>query len=349
MKSDAESRKPKVNAEPFFLNSDPDAQVEQSWKRGVVMASCQNIVRRLSDMPANILTPVRFAAAAKELLQGLDSVEVICHDKAWATQQKMGAFLSVAEGSDQPPMFVEVHLKPSGKTIDGPVVLVGKGVCFDSGGISLKPSRSMDEMRADMAGAALVLSTIYGLAKLQTPLNREVIALMPMVENMPSGKATKPGDIVYSRSGKSIKIDNTDAEGRLILADALSYADDFSPSHVIDLATLTGAIRISLGSAAAGVFTNDDQLWTSLLKASIETGDRVWRLPLFQYFSSALKTSAADFDNISKPAMATMGGSSVAAAFLKEFTKCSSWAHVDIAGVAMGYSELTYLPSGMMG
>jgi len=259
-------------------------------------------------------------------------------------------FLSVAQGSDQPPTFVEIHLKSSSSTkSDKPLVLVGKGVCFDSGGISIKPSANMDKMRSDMGGAACVVSAIYALSRLGTDLPFDVIGLTPMVENMPGGKATKPGDVFYAMNGKSIKVDNTDAEGRLILADALCYADTFKPAHVIDLATLTGAMHVALGAAAAGVFTNCDQLWKKLYDASVETGDRVWRMPLFKTYGSKLKTDSADLNNI---ALGAGGGSAIAAAFLKEFTECNSWAHIDIAGVAGimgGDEEISYIGRGMSG
>jgi len=241
-------------------------------------------------------------------------VEVFVRDKQWAAEKKMFSFLSVAQGSDQPPTFVEVHLKSNKKSDKGPVVLVGKGVCFDSGGISIKGSANMDKMRSDMGGAACVLSALLALSRLGNQLPFDVIGLMPMVENMPSGKATKPGDVFNAMNGKSIKVDNTDAEGRLILADALCYADTFKPAHVIDLATLTGAMHVALGAAAAGVFTNNDELWKKLYEASKETGDRVWRMPLYKTFGSKLKMDSADLNNI---AMGAGGGSAVAAAFFE--------------------------------
>jgi len=263
----------------------------------------------------------------------------------------MNSYLSVAQGSDEPPVFLEIHVKStrSDKSNKGPIVLVGKGVCFDSGGISIKPSAYMDKMRSDMGGAACVLASIYALCRLGAELPFDLIGLTPMVENLPSGKATKPGDVFYAMNGKSIKVDNTDAEGRLILADALCYADTFKPAHVIDLATLTGAMHVTLGAAAAGVFSNSDELWQKLYNAGVETGDRVWRMPLFKTFGSKLKTESADLNNI---AMGAGGGSAIAALFLKEFTECSSWAHIDIAGVAglvAGDDDIPYIGKGMSG
>jgi aminopeptidase len=350
LKSKEDSKKPKMDLN-VLKGGDDDANVDDLWRRGTILAEAQNMMRRLQEIPANLLTPIKFGEFASEKLKGLKNVEVIVRDKKWATEKKMYSFLSVAQGSDQPPTFVEIHLKSSSssKSDKGPLVLVGKGVCFDSGGISIKPSANMDKMRSDMGGAACVVSAIYALSRLGSDLPFDVIGLTPMVENMPGGKATKPGDVFYAMNGKSIKVDNTDAEGRLILADALCYADTFKPAHVIDLATLTGAMHIALGAGAAGVFTNCEQLWKKLYEASIETGDRVWRMPLWKTYGSKLKTESADLNNI---ALGAGGGSSIAAAFLKEFTECNSWAHIDIAGVAgliAGDEEISYIGRGMSG
>jgi len=348
LKSKEDSRKPKVNVS-LLKSEDDDSSAEEQWQRGVILAEAQNLMRRLQEIPANLLTPTKFGEVAVDTLKGFKNVQVTVHDKKWAEEKKMYSFLSVAQGSDQPPTFVEIHLRSSKKAEKAPLVLVGKGVCFDSGGISLKPSANMDKMRSDMGGAAAVLAAIYALARLGVELPYDVIGLTPMVENLPSGKATKPGDVFYAMNGKSIKIDNTDAEGRLILADALCYADTFKPAHVIDLATLTGAMHVALGNACAGVFTNSDELFKKLHEAGVETGDRVWRMPLFKTFGAKLKTDSADLNNI---ALGAGGGSAIAAAFLKEFTECSSWAHIDIAGVAglmSGDEDVPYLGRGMSG
>jgi len=332
----------------ILKGDDDDSNVDDLWRRGVILGESQNLMRRLQEIPANLLTPTIFGQVAVDTLKDFKNVQVHVRDKNWAAEKKMFSFLSVAQGSDQPPTFVEIHLK-SNKSSKPPLVLVGKGVCFDSGGISIKPSANMDKMRSDMGGAAAVLSAISALCRLGTELPFDVIGLTPMVENMPSGKATKPGDVFYAMNGKSIKVDNTDAEGRLILADALCYADTFKPAHVIDLATLTGAMHIALGAAAAGVFSNSDELWQKLYNASVDTGDRVWRMPLFKTYGSKLKNDSADLNNI---ALGAGGGSAIAAAFLKEFTECSSWAHIDIAGVAglmSGDESVSYLGSGMSG
>ncbi len=239
----------------------------------------------------------------------------------------MGSLLSVTKGSHQPPKFVILRYSGAGKK-DRPVVLVGKGITFDTGGISIKPSAEMDEMKFDMCGAASVLGTLRAAAELGLKLN--VIGLIPTCENMPGGAATKPGDIVTSMSGQTIEILNTDAEGRLILADALSYAERFEPQAVVDIATLTGACIVALGHVCSGLFANKDGLAHELQAAGAESWDRVWRLPLWEDYQEQLKSNFADFANIGgRPA-----GSVTAACFLSRFTRKYDWAHLDIAGTA---------------
>uniref|UniRef100_A0A5S6QFZ6 Cytosol aminopeptidase n=1 Tax=Trichuris muris TaxID=70415 RepID=A0A5S6QFZ6_TRIMR len=347
LKSKPEDRKPAISFH-LYNAGQPVSQFEELWQRGKMFASGQNLVRRLADMPANMMTPVRFAKFAGEKLSCHPNVQVIMRDQRWAEEMKMGAFLSVAKGSVEVPVFLEVHLK-SKMNKNPPVCLVGKGVCFDSGGVSLKPSDFMASMRADMTGAACVLSTIDTLAKLGTELPFDIIGLMPLVENMPGGKASKPGDVVYAMNGKSIEIDNTDAEGRLILADALCYADSFNPSVVIDIATLTGSIGVALGCAATGVFSNCDSLWQQMSDAGKVTGDRVWRMPLFKHYSECIVSNVADLCNTNKSAFKGMAGSCTAAAFLQEFTLCKSWMHMDIAGVMERKAEQQLFNSNMTG
>ncbi|KAG8236673.1 hypothetical protein J437_LFUL014401, partial [Ladona fulva] len=250
----------------------------------MIKAEAQNFARKLADTPANYMTPTIFAETAKEELSK-NGVIVEARDKAWAESMKMGSFLSVAKGSLEPPIFLEIKYS-GGKDDASPVVFVGKGVTFDSGGISLKPARKMDEMRADMGGAACVVATINAVASLKLPIN--MIGLIPLCENMPSGTANKPGDVVVAMNGKSIIVDNTDAEGRLILADALCYAHHFNPSFILDIATLTGAMRVALGSGATGVFTNSDSLWEKIENAGMLTGDRMWRFPLWKHYSKEM-------------------------------------------------------------
>ncbi|VEN48523.1 unnamed protein product [Callosobruchus maculatus] len=247
----------------------------------------------------------------------------------------MFSFLSVAQGSAEPPKFLEITYNKGGS--ESPFVLVGKGVTFDTGGISIKPADSMDEMRADMAGAATVLSTVFGLAKLNLEANVKV--LIPLTENMPSGTAVKPGDVVRARNGKSISVDNTDAEGRLILADALCYSADLKPKWVLDVATLTGAMRVALGSGCTGVFSNSYDLYNTLQSAGSKTGDRVWRMPLWKHYTKQIcEHPSCDMSNLGKKGGA---GACTAAAFLREFVpEKTDWMHLDIAGV-MGPSDPT--------
>lgn len=256
-------------------------------------------------------------------------IEVL--DRKQLQALKMNSFLSVTNGSVEPPKFIVLkHM--GGKAKDAPTVLVGKGITFDSGGISLKGGAGMDEMKYDMGGAASVLGTMRAIGEMKLKLN--VVAVIPTCENMPSGSATRPGDIVTSMSGQTIEILNTDAEGRLILCDALTYTERFKPSAVVDVATLTGACVTSLGHHNTGLFTRHDAahdaLATELLTAGKQTGDTAWRMPIEEAYNEQLKSNFADMANIGGPA----GGSITAACFLERFTKKYTWAHLDIAGTA---------------
>ncbi|XP_017948259.1 cytosol aminopeptidase isoform X1 [Xenopus tropicalis] len=318
-----------------------------AWEKGVLYAEGQNLARHLMEAPANYITPTKFAETFEQRLANMGSnVKVFTRSKQWIEEQQMGAFLSVAKGSEEPPVFLEIHYSGSSDASQPPLVFVGKGVTFDSGGISLKPSSGMDAMRGDMGGAATVCSAITTAAKLKLPIN--IISLAPLCENMPNGRANKPGDVVKAKNGKTIQVDNTDAEGRLLLADALCYAHSFNPRAIVNAATLTGAMDVALGSAAAGVFTNSSWLWTHLQEASVVTGDRVWRMPLFEHYSKQVTESAlADLNNIGK--YSRSGGACTAAAFLKEFVTAPHWAHLDIAGVMSNKDEVPYLRKGMSG
>jgi leucyl aminopeptidase len=242
----------------------------------------------------------------------------------------MGALLSVAQGSDHPPKLVILEFKPDKRVESEPVAVIGKGVTFDSGGISLKPARNMDEMKFDMSGAAVVMGVMKAVAALKPSVS--VVGVMPLVENLPSGKATKPGDIVKSYSGKTIEIQNTDAEGRLILADAISYVQkSYKPAFLLDLATLTGAVVVALGHAAAGIMGGDGRALEELVEIGNKVGERVWPLPLYDEYADQLKSSVADLRNVGGgPAGVTVGG-----AFLANFVEDrKKWIHIDIAGVA---------------
>ncbi|XP_037685385.1 cytosol aminopeptidase [Choloepus didactylus] len=319
---------------------------QEAWQKGILFASGQNLARHLMETPANEMTPTIFAQIIEENLKTASSkTQVHIRPKCWIEEQEMGSFLSVAKGSEEPPVFLEIHYKGSPDASEPPLVFVGKGITFDSGGISIKASANMDLMRADMGGAATICSAIVSAAKLNLPIN--VIGLAPLCENMPSGKANKPGDVVRAKNGKTIQVDNTDAEGRLILADALCYAHTFNPEVIINAATLTGAMDIALGSGATGVFTNSSWLWTRLFEASVETGDRVWRMPLFEHYTKqVVDCQLADVNNIGKYRSA---GACTAAAFLKEFVTHPKWAHLDIAGVMTNKDEVPYLRKGMTG
>ncbi|XP_051993577.1 cytosol aminopeptidase [Xyrauchen texanus] len=318
-----------------------------AWQKGILYGEGQNLARQLMEAPANHITPTVFADTIEQKLSPFaDRVTVHKRPQSWIESEQMGAFLSVSKGSEEPPIFLELHYKGSSDSTQPPLMLVGKGVTFDSGGISLKPSSGMDAMRADMGGAATVCSAVVTAAALKLPIN--IIGLAPLCENMPSGKANKPGDVVRAKNGKTIQVDNTDAEGRLILADALCYAHSFNPRAIINAATLTGAMDVALGSAATGVFTNSDWLWERLHKASIVTGDRVWRMPLFQHYTKQITDCAlADLNNIGK--YSRSGGACTAAAFLREFVTTEHWAHLDIAGVMTNKDEVPYLRKGMSG
>jgi leucyl aminopeptidase len=289
-----------------------------------------DLSKTVGNLPPNICTPTYLADTAKKIAREFgQSVEVL--DRKQLEALKMGSFLSVTNGSPQPPKFIVLkHM--GGKAKEAPVVLVGKGITFDTGGISLKPGSGMDEMKYDMCGAASVLGTMRAIGEMALPLN--VIGVIPTCENMPSGTATRPGDIVTSMSGQTIEILNTDAEGRLILCDALTYVERFKPACVIDIATLTGACVTALGHHNTGLFTRHDDAHDELANALIAAGkyanDTAWRMPIEDAYQEQLKSNFADMANIGGPP----GGSITAACFLERFTKKYTWAHLDIAGTA---------------
>ncbi|XP_053206150.1 cytosol aminopeptidase-like [Panonychus citri] len=323
-----------------FSLLNPNSEKESAWLRGQLLAKGQNMARRYADMPANLMTPTIFANEVTQAANGT-GINVIVRDEKWAQEMKMGSFLSVAQGSSQPPKFIEFHYNNAPGT--KPVVFIGKGITFDSGGVSIKPSADMDQMRADMTGASIVASTISTLAALKAKVN--IIGLTPCTENMVNGKATKPGDVHRAMNGKTIQIDNTDAEGRLVLADALVYAETFNPQAVVDIATLTGAMKISFGDACSGVWSRSDQLWDLIYKESVNSGDRVWRMPLYKsYVKQMTDCHLADINNLNKSRVA---GSCTAAGFLSEFTNSPNWMHIDIAGVMWQGADKGYYSAGM--
>jgi leucyl aminopeptidase len=310
----------------FAGNDACSKELKAAVEQGVSMVEGMNLAKDLGNLPPNICTPTYLGKTAQGLSKktGL-KVEVLGLKQIEALG--MGSFLSVAKGSDTPPQFI-VMKHQGGKAGEAPIVLVGKGITFDTGGISLKPGEAMDEMKYDMCGAASVIGTMYSVSLMK--LKKNVIGVIPTCENMPSGRATRPGDIVKSMSGQTIEILNTDAEGRLILCDALTYVERFKPAAVIDIATLTGACIIALGHVHSGLFSDDETLVSELTKAGHASLDTVWRLPLDAAYHEQLKSNFADVANIGgRPA-----GSVTAACFLSRFTEKYKWAHLDIAGTA---------------
>lgn len=303
------------------------AREELRWAQAEIAGTF--FCRDLGNTPANICTPAYLGAQAEKLAKAHDALSAVVLGKKAIQEHKMGAMLAVARGSARQPRFIILDYAPKNAVNKHPVVLVGKGVTFDAGGISLKPAAAMDLMKYDMGGAAAVFGAIHAIAK--AALGVRVVALVPAVENLPDGNATKPGDIVTSMSGKTIEVLNTDAEGRLILCDALTYAERYKPQAVIDIATLTGACVVALGAPRAGLFGNDEALKSALFAAGEAAHDRVWRLPLDEEYREMMRSPFADIANISSTREA---GAVTAAAFLSRFTESYSWAHLDIAGVA---------------
>jgi len=305
-------------------------QLEKSLKEiiriGLAVAQGMSLAKDLGNLPPNICNPSYLAKTAQSI--GKDhALKVQVLERKDMEKLGMGAFLAVTQGSDSPPKFIIMH-HLGGSAKDAPIVIVGKGITFDTGGISLKPGEGMDEMKYDMCGAASVLGTMQAVA--QMGLNKNVIGVIPTCENMPSGKATRPGDIVVTMSGQTVEILNTDAEGRLILCDALTYVERFKPKAVIDIATLTGACVIALGSVHTGLFSKNDDLVNDLLDAGLQTLDTAWHMPLDDAYQDQLKSNFADMANIGgRPA-----GSVTAACYLSRFTHAYPWAHLDIAGTA---------------
>jgi leucyl aminopeptidase len=297
-------------------------------------------VRDLGNGPGNLVTPSFIADRASEVAKNA-GVKITVHDRKEIERLKMGGLLAVNRGSAQEPRFIVLEYAP--KKAKKHVALVGKGITFDSGGISIKPAEKMEEMKFDMCGAAAVLGTIEAAAKLELPVR--VTGLIVSTENMPDGNAYKPGDIITTMSGKTVEIVNTDAEGRMILCDALHYASNLKPDHIIDYATLTGACVVALGSEAAGLFCNDDELARKLIESGERAGERLWRLPEWDEYKELIRSEWADMKNSG----GRWGGAISAAVFLKEFVNCPSWAHLDIAGTAYAEHETAREARGATG
>ncbi len=323
--------------------SNPDSDLEsitQAVKRGGIVGEAVNLARLLVNTPPSEKPPENLAARAKVAGEAA-GVKVEVWDETRIRSERFGGLLGVAAGSEEPPAFVILEYKNGG---DAPTIaLVGKGVTFDSGGLSLKPSASMEDMKSDMTGAAVVLATMVAVARLDLPVN--VVGYLALTENMVNGRAMKLGDVLKMRNGKTVEIMNTDAEGRLILADALSYAVEQSPAKILDLATLTGACMVALGTKVAGLFSNDDAFAEEVRAASKATGERTWRMPLDDDYRDQLKSPVADLKNVG----GKWGGSITAAKFLEQFVASTPWVHLDIAGPSWADSDGATRDSGGSG
>jgi leucyl aminopeptidase len=332
----------------------PNPAARAAARAGQVVGESANLARRLAELPGNQLPPRLLAEAAIRV--GKETgLEVTIHDEKWIRARGMGALLAVAQGSSEPPRFIVLEHVPRRSSEGGTrtagakrrrrphIALIGKGVTFDTGGISLKPREDMERMKYDMSGAAAVLGTLRAASLLELPLR--VTGVIPTVENMPSGTAIKPGDVVISMAGKSIEITNTDAEGRLILADAICFASELEPDLMVDIATLTGACRIALGGGACGLMGNDAELVEALRRAGAESGELAWPLPLFDEYADDLASEVADLKNSG----GRSAGALTAGAFLKAFAGGQRWAHLDIAGTGWVDKDRDYLKCGSSG
>lgn len=295
---------------------------ENDVKEGIIFGEAMKFTRDLANSPAQIATPSKLAQAA----QNIGGLETKVFDKSEIERMGMGAYLAVSQGSAQPPKFI--HMKYTGKNPKKKIAIIGKGICFDSGGLDIKPASSMLTMKDDMSGAACVLGVMSALSKLQPDI--EVHGIIAACENMPSGTSYKPGDILTAKNGKTIEVDNTDAEGRLTLADALCYACELGVDEVIDIATLTGAVVVALGTFVTGIMGNNEELIAKLIKTAEESGEKYWQLPMYKEYFNSLKSDIADMKNTGS----RMGGASAAGVFLQEFVDGPKWAHIDIAGTA---------------
>ena len=312
-----------------YTNTGDRQPAERGLEQGLALGHGMNLAKDLGNLPGNVCTPTYLADEARELAKRYRTTGMKAQilDRADMKKLGMGTLLSVARGSAEPPKLIVLEYR-NGPKSQKPVVLVGKGVTFDTGGTSLKPAGEMDEMKFDMSGAGSVLGTLKAVGEMRLPIN--VIGIIPATENMPGSRATKPGDIVTSMSGQTVEILNTDAEGRLILCDALTYAERYEPTAVIDIATLTGACVIALGHVVSGLFANDDALAEEVLTAGEASHDRAWHMPLHDEYQDQLKSNFADFANIGgRPA-----GAVTAACYLSRFTKKFKWVHLDVAGTA---------------
>lgn len=319
-------KKPERKVTQITFADSGNEQLEALTKSASIVGEAVNVARDLGNMPGNACTPSYLANKAESMAEEL-GIKTSILDEQEMHKLGMGSLLSVSAGSEEPAKLIVMEYQGA-EADEAPYALVGKGITFDTGGISLKPGAAMDEMKFDMCGAASVFGTVTAVAKLKLPIN--LVAVVAAAENMPSGCATKPGDIVTSMAGKTIEVLNTDAEGRLVLCDALSYVAKYNPKTIVDIATLTGACVIALGAHASGLYANDDELAEDLLDSANSTGDKAWRMPLWPEYDRQLESNFADIANIG----GREAGSVTAACFLARFTEGQKWAHLDIAGTA---------------
>jgi len=317
-------------------------QLSEGIRRGVATAEATVFVRDLCNHPSNVMTPTKIAQEAKAIAKETGISLKILEQKDME-ELGMGALLGVARGSHEPPKFIILEYRGARKKEDRPVVFVGKTITFDTGGISLKPAENMEHMKADMTGGAEVLAATRAAARLKLPLN--LVSILPATENMPGGRAMKPGDIVKTLSGKTVEVQNTDAEGRLILSDGLAYAARYKPAALIDIATLTGACVVALGQFAIGLFGTETKLKDAIRKAGLRAGERVWEMPLWEEYFEQLKSDVADMRNIGGRG----GGMITAALFLSKFVGDWPWVHLDIASTDWSERERAYIPKGPTG
>jgi len=316
-------------------------RLEESSSKGKVLAEATNLARNMVNEPANYMTPNHMAEMAMRLAES-HGLEASVLEQEQMAKLGMGALLGVAQGSRQPPKFIVLNYK-GGDSAKINVALVGKGITFDSGGISIKSSEGLAEMKGDMAGGAAVMAAINAIAQLKPKIN--VTAIIPATENLPSGNALKPGDILTAMNGKTIEIITTDAEGRLILADALAYAKKFGAKFIVDVATLTGACRVALGDVCSGAFGNNQQLVDMMIAAGNEAGELIWQMPMYDEYKEQNKSDVADIKNVG----GRYGGAITAAKFLAEFINDTPWVHLDIAGTSLSEKERGYLVKGATG
>ncbi|MGD0823141.1 MAG: leucyl aminopeptidase [Terriglobales bacterium] len=342
-KSDRKNKDEKIDAITIVIQKAEDQKSAASaLETGRIIAESQNFTRDLVNEPSNLMTPTILAERAKKM-----AAEVGLKCETYSTDKikelKMGAFWGVAQGSDEPPALIVLRYEPEGAAKDVHLGLVGKGVTFDTGGISIKPADGMEKMKYDMAGAATMIGAMRAIALLKPKV--KVTAVVCATENMPSGKAQKPGDVQIAMSGKSIEIINTDAEGRLILADGLYYARQLGCTHLVDAATLTGAVVVALGYVNAGIFASTDEMYERFAKANQQAGEKMWRLPLDDEYRELIKSNIADMQNSG----ARYGGAIFAAMFLKEFSEDTPWIHLDIAGTAWMEENKPWIAKGPSG